>query len=244
MSVNVYHHAVLTAMLMAKAHESRTAPAIKAEAHALLEKYGSEFITLNDARWPRQLDDLGATGPAGLWIRGHGDIGALGNLVTIDGSRTPTDYGLQLVDIAVEGLIGAGKTVVSSTNAGVGRRAMETAWYSPGSVVPSIGVVSGGFSEGATEQLLISLCAPGTPASKTSAIEARNLLAALSGTTVIIEADDTALALSTARLAAALNRKVGACPGSIFSKESRGTHQLIRDGIASMVTGMDDILNL
>lgn len=234
----------LASMLMASEHESRTIHAIHAYADALLEAHPGEFITPDDARWPEQLDSMGGHVPAGLWIRGQGTIGALEDLVTVDGSRMPTDYGKQVVDLTVKGLREAGKTVVVSALSRVGVRAKEAAWFYPGITLPSIGVLPGGFTEEPGEELLVSLCAPGTPASSTRARAARQLLAALSGTTVIIEANSDDPCLATADLSAIMGRKVGAYPGSIFSSESRGTLQLIKSGAATLVSSPNDILSI
>jgi DNA processing protein len=66
------------------------------------------------------------------------------------------------------------------------------------------------------------------------------LVAGMADATLVIEAKERSGALITARLAMEYNRDVLALPGQIFSESSRGTHRLIRDGVALVRSG-DDI---
>lgn len=67
------------------------------------------------------------------------------------------------------------------------------------------------------------------------------LLAAVSGVTVIPEAGLRSGAMRTATHAHALGRGVGAVPGPVTSVMSDGPHELIKRGIASMVTTTSDV---
>lgn len=67
------------------------------------------------------------------------------------------------------------------------------------------------------------------------------IMAGLSHATLIIEANNKSGTLITARLAMEYNRDVLVVPGSIFSPQSRGANQLIRQG-AMPVNNSDEIL--
>jgi DNA processing protein len=60
--------------------------------------------------------------------------------------------------------------------------------------------------------------------------------------TIVIEAGEKSGALITAQMALDYNREVFAVPGSIFSSQSVGTNNLVKNG-ARMITGIKDILD-
>ena len=70
------------------------------------------------------------------------------------------------------------------------------------------------------------------------------LIAALAPGTVVVEAGLRSGSLSTARRAEELNRVVGAVPGPVTSAASAGCHELVRDGVAVLVTGAEDVMEL
>ena len=69
------------------------------------------------------------------------------------------------------------------------------------------------------------------------------MIAAATSYTLIIEAGIRSGAINTAHHAAELGRPVGAIPGLFYSQNSAGCHRLIREGIAELVTAVDDIFN-
>ena len=67
------------------------------------------------------------------------------------------------------------------------------------------------------------------------------IMAGLCKAVLVIEAKERSGSLITARLATEYNRELLVVPGSIFSAESRGTHQFLKLG-ATPVTEPEDIL--
>jgi DNA processing protein len=67
------------------------------------------------------------------------------------------------------------------------------------------------------------------------------IMAGLSHATLVIEAKEKSGSLITAKLVTEYNRELLVVPGSIFSAESKGTHQFLRLG-ATAVTSPEDIL--
>ena len=88
----------------------------------------------------------------------------------------------------------------------------------------------------ASRGLLLSELPPGAAPTRWRFLQRNRLIAALAGTTVVVEARWRSGALNTAHHAAGLGRPVGAVPGSIYSANSAGTHRLLRDGSAVCVT--------
>ncbi len=68
------------------------------------------------------------------------------------------------------------------------------------------------------------------------------LMAGISRGVLVVEAEEKSGTLITARLATEYNRDVFVVPGSIFSPQSRGAHQLLKLGAIPVTSGAD-ILN-
>ena len=75
-------------------------------------------------------------------------------------------------------------------------------------------------------------------------MQRNRLLAAASGATVVVEAGSRSGSLHVAANAARLGREVAAFPGPVTSANSAGTHLLIADGVAQLVTSATDIRQL
>jgi DNA processing protein len=88
---------------------------------------------------------------------------------------------------------------------------------------------------------VISEYAPGTHGTKFSFPQRNRIISGLSKGVLVVEADYISGAIITAKYALEQNRDVFALPGSIFSKTSEGTNDLIKKG-AKLVTCADDIL--
>ena len=117
----------------------------------------------------------------------------------------------------------------------------------------TIGVFGGGLHESyppgngqlfgrlVEENLVISEVAPGMHPTRRGFLARNRLIAALSLGTLVVEAAARSGAKNTARWAAELSRVVMAVPGSVHSTLSVTPHQLIRDGVAMLVTSADEV---
>jgi DNA processing protein len=72
-------------------------------------------------------------------------------------------------------------------------------------------------------------------------LERNRLIAAFSAGTVVIEASWRSGAISTANHALNLNRQLGVVPGAITNPASAGSHQLIRECNATLITCAQDV---
>ena len=142
------------------------------------------------------------------------------------------------------------RQVVSGGAYGIDGTAHRATLASGGS---TIAVMAGGldrlYPAGHTELLarvgrdglLLSELPPGAAPTRWRFMQRGRLLAALSGAVIIAEAGYRSGALHTAAQAVELRRPVGAVPGPITSAASAGCHRLLHDGLASVITGYDDI---
>ncbi len=92
--------------------------------------------------------------------------------------------------------------------------------------------------------LMISEYPPGRNPTKNYFLDRNRIIAALSKSTMVVEAAEISGALSTVRHALRMQRLVLAVPGSIHSKSSVGTNELIRNREAESVTNLQQVLEL
>lgn len=173
--------------------------------------------------------------------------------VAIVGTRKPTSYGKQAAWNLSRDLASSGITIVSGLALGLDSTAHEAALECGGSTVAVLGsgldeaqisprshldlahriVRSGGA--------ILSEYPPDTPAGPGTFPARNRIIAGLSLATIVIEASLESGTLITANLALDYNRDVFAVPGSIFSRLSDGSNNLLRQG-AKVATSSQDIL--
>ncbi len=113
---------------------------------------------------------------------------------------------------------------------------------------PTVAVMAGGIdqvypreNQGLAEKIvehgcLVSEYPPGIPARPDYFPRRNRILSGLARATLVVEAGEGSGALHTANWAFEQGRDVFAIPGSIFSRQSWGTNQLIREHTAKLVT--------
>lgn len=174
-------------------------------------------------------------------LYGRGDPEVLGSkCLAVIGARQATPYGLALASMAGRIAAESGITLVSGgalgCDAAAGRGALDAGGRSI--VVSGVGAdciypkSSADVFERSLRQggAVVAIAPWGSPP-QPFAFPARNkVIAALSMAVLVTEAGERSGTMSTALAAAELGREIYAAPGSIFSPESRGANNLIRDG--------------
>jgi len=220
---------------------------------AEIKSYGGEFLAPEDSDWPIQLDDLIAP-PIGLIVRGRREVLALlDKSVAIVGTRNPTTYGVRVAGELAASACDHEFSVVSGGAYGIDTAAHKGALAAEG---VTISVLGGGinslypsgnarlFQEIKESGLLISESMPNVPAQPFRFLVRNRLIAALSKTTVVVEAAFRSGSIRTARDAAEILRPVFAVPGPITSPLSDGCHRLIAERVADIATSVDEILEV
>jgi len=207
-----------------------------------------DVLTLADADYPAALLQT-ADPPLLLYLDGRRELlGA--RCIAVVGSRRPTGQGLDHARDFGQALSQAGLCVVSGLALGIDGAAHEGALKAAGGTIAVLGT---GLDElyprrhmalgarVATQGLLISEYALGTPALPPNFPRRNRIIAGLSLGCLVVEAALESGSLITARLASEAGREVFAIPGSVNSAMSRGCHALIRQG-AKLVESVEDIL--
>lgn len=217
---------------------------------------GIRVLTPHDDEWPESLEDLQDTAPHCLWVTGPGHLDRMlgPRSVALVGSRASTPYGEDTAAHLASALAAKGGTVVSGGAYGIDAAAHRGALAADGG--GTLAVLAGGldrlYPRGNTalleairdRHLLVSEAPPGTAPTRWRFLARNRLIAALSRATVVVEASWRSGALSTARLADQLSRPVGAVPGPVTSAASAGSHRLVRERGAVLITEPADVLDL
>jgi DNA processing protein len=172
--------------------------------------------------------------------------------MTVVGSRKHTDYGAEACRTLIRGLAGLPVVIVSGLALGIDsiahRSALDCGLLTiavPGSGLDESTLYPAAHLNLAREILesggaLVSPFPDDTPGAPWTFPVRNGIMAGISRVTLVIEADIKSGTLITSSRATDLSRDVLALPGSIFSPQSEGPNQLIRDG-ATPITCADDL---
>jgi DNA processing protein len=233
---------------------------------AATQRLGARVVIPEDDEWPHQLADLSRisrTGsglrvdrdtypPVCLWVRGPHRLGeAAAQSVSVVGARASTSYGSHIAMELAYGLGIREWAVVSGGAYGIDVTAHRGALSSGGVtvVVLACGIDRAYpaahaplFEEVAERGLLVSEWPPGTDPHRHRFLVRNRVIAALTRGTVIVEANARSGAKQTLGRAALLGRVAMAVPGPVTSAMSVGCNQLIRVGVARLVTTYAEVL--
>lgn len=211
----------------------------------VLDRLGIRVLIPGDAEWPVGMDDL-ALPPLCLWVRGPADLSrVVVRSASMVGARLATSYGESVAreiacDLAVRGFC-----IVSGGAYGIDAAAHRGALAGDGVTIAAMaGGVDRLYPAGNRDLLeeivrtgaVLSECPPGASPQRHRFLARNRLIAAMTPGTIVVEAGIRSGSLNTARNAEVLHRIVAAVPGPVTSTSSVGTNELIRQGIASLVT--------
>jgi DNA processing protein len=213
-----------------------------------LEQAGVQVLTLDDADYPRHLQEA-YNAPPLLYVRGRiesRDEWA----VAVVGTRRASVYGKEAARMVGSGLAQAGVTVVSGLAQGIDTVAHRACLEAGGRTLAVLGcgvdvVYPAQNARLAAEIVergaLVSEYALGTRPDARNFPPRNRIISGLTLGTVVVEGDLGSGALITAGFAAEQGREVFAVPGNVFARNSRGTNHLIQQG-AKMVCQVSDVL--
>lgn len=210
----------------------------------------NEIRKLPPEEFPEAIREM-ADPPKALYLEGLLPDPNEFTYLTVVGSRRITRYGQEACEALIRELAGHPIAIVSGLAIGTDTVAHKSALDAG---LPTIGIPGSGLDRSVLHPssnrrladriveaggALLSELSPTAPAGIHTFPRRNRIMAGLSKAILIVEAGAKSGTLITARLALDYNREVGAVPGSIFSPQSYGTNQLIRQGATPITTGSD-----
>jgi DNA processing protein len=200
------------------------------------------LLLQGDDDWPIGLNDLEEGAPALIFAQGNYKLlGRLANALSIVGSRACTEYGAKVTTKLVSELAIHKRLTVSGGATGIDSHVHS---HSLRNSLPTVAVMAGGldrkypssnsklFQAIARNGVLITELAPGVAPTRWRFLQRNRLIAALTPTTVVVEAGIRSGSIRTANNAIELDRELFAVPGPLTSASSAGTNSLIAEGKA------------
>jgi DNA processing protein len=204
-----------------------------------------QLLTNEDTNWPAGLDDLQDSAPAMLFVEGNpAALSKLSQAVSIVGSRAASSYGLQVTSSLVRELAKVSRPTVSGGAVGIDAQVHRSSIERE---LPTLAVMAGGmdrkypsanfklFKQVIQHGALLSEMPPGVAPTRWRFLQRNRLIAALTPTTVVIEAGIRSGSIRTANNALELSRELYAVPGPVLSGTSLGTNALLADNKAQIL---------
>ena len=215
-----------------------------------IDTHKIQLLAYNDDKYPQRLKraECGDT-PIVLFYKGSADLN-MQRVVSVVGTRKPTDYGRQVTERLVQEMAAENILVVSGLAYGIDTCSHRVALQYH---LPTVAVLGHGLDTiypSDNRSLAKDMLANGglltEYCSKTKLdphnFPARNrIIAALSDAVIVVEAAEKGGALITAEIANGYNRDVFAIPGKINEQYSQGCNNLIKTNRASLLQSMQDL---
>ena len=218
------------------------------EAMERLLNRGIRPIHLRSDDYPEHLAES-PDAPAVIYVCGDLDPQDA-NSIAIVGTRSATEYGIEMATLLSSELASYGITIISGLAIGIDTAAHRAALKTEGR---TIAVLAGGLdsvypqrNRGLARQIVESGCLISEyqlgVRSKRDHFPRRNrIISGLSRGVIVVEAAKKSGATWTVKWALDQNREVFAVPGNATSHQSQGTNWLIQQG-AKLTTCADDVL--
>lgn len=186
-----------------------------------------------------------------LYYKGNYNRKLFNKSIAIVGSRKMTQYGQRVIENLIPPFVSAGITIISGFMYGVDQTAHQVTLDNNGKTVAVLGwgidwqVESADnklYSEIEKRGLILSEYPEKTTPQLWMFPRRNRIMAGLALAVLVIEAAPNSGSLITATFAQKYNRQLFAVPGPATSSISQGTNDLIKKGLAKMVTSADDVL--
>ncbi|MBK8347107.1 MAG: DNA-protecting protein DprA [Saprospiraceae bacterium] len=213
-----------------------------------IEKNDIQVLTYLDKQYPRRLSNYDAS-PIVLYYKGNADLNH-SRIVSIVGTRQPSDYGKLMCDRIVEGLIPYHVLLASGLAFGVDAQAHRKCVELD---IPTLGVLGHGLdriypSEHKTLSKkiidnggILTEFTSGTLPDRENFPMRNRIIAAISDVVVVIESKRKGGSIITAEYANEYNKDVFAIPGPVTEEISEGCNKLIKQNKAHLLESAADI---
>jgi DNA processing protein len=234
----------------------------KSVSKATLKKYAEEqleratalkirVLTLEDSDYPMHLKEIDAPPPV-LYVQGDCTVFSQ-NAIAVVGTRRCTQYGKSVTATIVKELVEKQLVIVSGLARGIDTIAHQTCLEAKGLTIAVLGCGIDTCYPKDNQQLFSKIVASGAVVSEFPLgtlpenynFPRRNrIISGCSAGVLVVEAPQKSGSLITANFALQQGREVFAVPGSIFSDNSMGTFNLIKDGAIPVRSAEDIIENI
>ncbi len=211
-------------------------------------KNGIQMISYLDTKYPKRLLNV-ESGPLMLYFKGNGELN-YHRIVSVVGTRKPSDYGKLLCEKIVEGLLPYQILLVSGLAYGIDavahKKSLEVG-------IPTVGVLGHGLDRFypsdhtslANKMIqhggVITEFTSGTLPDKENFPMRNRIIAAMSDAIVVIESKRKGGSIITAEFGNDYNRDVFALPGPVTEERSEGCNKLIKQNKAHLIESAADI---
>lgn len=208
-----------------------------------------KIITIFDKEYPFKLKNIY---DSPLWLYFIGNYKLLNKKsIAIIGSRNCTNYGKNVAKQLAKCITQNNKIIISGLAKGIDSYAHIGTMNKNASTIAVLGngldmIYPKENTNLANEilkkdGLILSEYIIGTKPEKNNFPKRNRIISGLSDIIIVVEAEEKSGSLITVDLALEQGKDIYAIPGSIYSKNSRGTNKMIRDG-AGVITSIEDIL--
>jgi DNA processing protein len=216
-----------------------------------IEDNGIRPLFFLDDDYPQRLKNC-ADGPMMLYYKGTAGLNAA-RVVSVVGTRTPTNYGKAVCEKMIATLKEAGVLVISGLAYGIDICAHRNSLKNG---IATVGVLGSGMDKiypaanknTAMEMMenggILTEFLSGTEPERQNFPQRNRIVAGMADVTVVVESGQKGGSMITAGLAFDYNRDVAAFPGRAGDKLSKGCNSLIKRNIASLIESGDDLLKL
>lgn len=215
-----------------------------------LEKKNIKTLTIFDDDYPANLKNI-YDPPVLLYYKGELNKSDEFS-VSVIGTRYPTEYGRnvclnlvkELSELKIPIISGMAKGIDSVSHlAALSNDNLTYAILGSGVDVVYPAENRKLYQEICERGVVISEYEPGAKPDKVNFPRRNRIISGISLGTIIIETGIRGGSMITAELAIDQNKEIFAVPGSIYSKRSEGANFLIKQGMANLITGSDDVIN-
>jgi DNA processing protein len=214
-----------------------------------LEKYKINAISFTDETYPKRLHHCYDSPPL-LYFKGAGQLNS-GRMISIVGTREPTDYGRDWLKKLITDLAPFQPVIVSGLAYGIDAVAHKQSLKSN---LPTIGVLAHGLDriypaanksmarEMVEQGGLLTDFMSGTPPDAQNFPSRNRIVAGISDAVIVVETGNKGGSMITADIANSYHKDVFALPGRVTDNKSEGCNKLIKENNAQLISGAEDII--
>ena len=216
-----------------------------------IQRHGIRAITLSDPDYPQRLLHT-YDAPVLLYYKGNAAFNNA-KVISVIGTRTPTDYGKDRVRDLLSALAPYSPLIISGLAYGIDTLAHH---HALGNGLETIGILAHGLDRiypQANKRLakamleqggLLTDFPSGTNPDAVNFPRRNRIVAGLADAVVVIETGEKGGSMITARMAHGYDRELFALPGRVTDEKSAGCLAMIREQRAHLLTSPEDILQV